>query len=260
MQIAAVQTNIFWEDPVSNYKHLEKHLQTIKDVDIIILPEMFTTGFTMNSISVAEEENGITLNWMKNLSKEKNAAVTGSIVIKENGCFYNRLYWVEPEETCEVYDKKHLFRMAGEHQHYSEGKQRLIVNFRGVNICPMICYDLRFPVWSRNIDINNKPVYDCLIYVSNWPKPRTDAWISLLKARAIENQSYVIGVNRVGEDNNKVSYSGGSRIFDPKGNRLDQFILDQEQVEIISLDIKELEDFRNKFPVSLDADRYRIIE
>ena len=133
MQIAAVQTNIFWEDPVSNYKHLEKHLQTIKDVDIIILPEMFTTGFTMNSISVAEEENGITLNWMKNLSKEKNAAVTGSIVIKENGCFYNRLYWVEPEETCEVYDKKHLFRMAGEHQHYSEGKQRLIVNFRGVN-------------------------------------------------------------------------------------------------------------------------------
>ena len=191
---------------------------------------------------------------------KKNAAIIGSIVVKEGENFYNRLFWVEPEREYQFYDKKHLFRMAGEHKYYSEGKERLIIKYKGFKICPMICYDLRFPVWSRNIDKDNHPVYDCLIYVANWPKPRTDAWVSLLKARAIENQAYVIGVNRVGVDGNGVKYSGESRVFDPKGNRLDQFSSDQEQVGVISLDKKELVDFRNKFPVSLDADRYKIIE
>jgi len=197
---------------------------------------------------------------MKELAVNKNAAVTGSVVVKEEGKFYNRLYWVCPEKEHQFYDKKHLFRMANENHYYTEGKKRLITEFRGFRICPMICYDLRFPVWSRNINDKRNTVYDCLIYVANWPKPRTDAWISLLKARAIENQSYVIGVNRVGQDDNQVNYEGGSCIFSPKGNRMDQFLTDHEQVEVVTLDKNELEEFRAKFPVNLDADHFRIIE
>ena len=260
MQIAAVQTKIFWEDPVSNYQHLENLLRPIDSVDLIVLPEMFTTGFTMNSMNVAEMNEGKTLDWMGKLAAHKKAVVTGSIVVKEEGKFYNRLYWVSPEKTFITYDKKHLFRMAKENQFYSEGKSRLITSLKGVRFCPMICYDLRFPVWSRNIDKNNQTVYDCLIYVANWPEPRTDAWVSLLKARAIENQAYVIGVNRVGKDENNVSYSGGSSVFDPKGNRLDQFVLHKEQIEVIYLDINELEEFRKKFPAYLDADKFGFIE
>jgi len=260
MQIAAVQTNIFWEDPVSNYEHLDNLLKEVSKVDLIVLPEMFTTGFTMNSMNVAEEGDGRTLKWMKELSVKKNAAVTGSVVIKEEGSFFNRLYWVEPSKEHQYYDKKHLFRMADENRYYSQGKNRLITNFREFRICPMICYDLRFPVWSRNINKDKNPVYDCLIYVANWPEPRTDAWTSLLKARAIENQAYVIGVNRVGQDGNKVNYAGGSSVFDTKGERLDQFKPGQQQVETIFIDKVALQDFRRKFPVSLDGDPFTIIE
>jgi len=260
MQIAAVQTNIFWEDPVTNYAHLDQMLKKTEEVDLIVLPEMFTTGFTMNSKKVAEEKEGRTLDWMRMLANQKKAVITGSIVVKDKGNFYNRLYWVSPENRHKTYDKKHLFRMADENKFYSEGKSRLITEHMGVRFCPMICYDLRFPVWSRNVDHQNFTVYDCLIYVANWPEPRTDAWISLLKARAIENQAYVIGVNRVGKDGNGVNYSGGSSVFDPKGKRLDTFELHKEQVEVISLDMNELNDFRNKFPTYLDADKFRIIQ
>ena len=260
MQIAAVQTSIFWESPSSNYVHLEQLLKKTDKVDLIILPEMFSTGFTMNSRNIAEENEGETLSWMKKLAKQKKAVITGSVVIEEEGNFYNRLYWVNPDNSYEIYDKKHLFRMAGENQFYSEGKKRLITEYKRMKFCPLICYDLRFPVWSRNIDQKNQTVYDCLIYVANWPEPRTDAWESLLKARAIENQSFVIGVNRIGKDGNGVTYSGGSRVFDYKGNRLDKFEYHNEQVEIINFDLSELQEFREKFPAYLDADRFRFIE
>ena len=260
MQIAAVQTSIFWESPSSNYVHLEQLLKKTDKVDLIILPEMFSTGFTMNSRNIAEENEGETLSWMKKLAKQKKAVITGSVVVEEEGNFYNRLYWVNPDNSYEIYDKKHLFRMAGENQFYSEGKKRLITEYKRMKFCPLICYDLRFPVWSRNIDQKNQTVYDCLIYVANWPEPRTDAWESLLKARAIENQSFVIGVNRIGKDGNGVTYSGGSRVFDYKGNRLDKFEYHNEQVEIINFDLSELQEFREKFPAYLDADRFRFIE
>ena len=260
MQIAAVQTSIFWESPSSNYVHLEQLLKKTDKVDLIILPEMFSTGFTMNSRKIAEENEGETLSWMKKLAKQKKAVITGSVVVEEEGNFYNRLYWVNPDNSYEIYDKKHLFRMAGENQFYSEGKKRLITEYKRMKFCPLICYDLRFPVWSRNIDQKNQTVYDCLIYVANWPEPRTDAWESLLKARAIENQSFVIGVNRIGKDGNGVTYSGGSRVFDYKGNRLDKFEYHNEQVEIINFNLSELQEFREKFPAYLDADRFRFIE
>ena len=260
MQIAAVQTSIFWESPSSNYAHLEQLLKKTDKMDLIILPEMFSTGFTMNSRNIAEENEGETLSWMKKLAKHKKAVITGSVVIEEEGNFYNRLYWVNLDNSYEIYDKKHLFRMAGENQFYSEGKKRLITEYKRMKLCPLICYDLRFPVWSRNIDQKNQTVYDCLIYVANWPEPRTDAWESLLKARAIENQSFVIGVNRIGKDGNGVTYSGGSRVFDYKGNRLDKFEYHNEQVEIINFNLSELQEFREKFPAYLDADRFRFIE
>ncbi len=259
MQVAILQTDIFWEDPQANYDHLYRKLKNISEVDLIVLPEMFTTGFSMNAPSIAEEHEGNTLKWMIGMAKEKQSTITGSIVIQEKEKYFNRLYWVNKNGQYHSYDKRHLFRMAKEDQYYQYGDKRLIVLQDNFRFCPMICYDLRFPVWSRNINQHQQPAYDCLIYVANWPEARTDSWTSLLKARAIENQAFVIGVNRVGTDYNNTSYSGESRVFDPKGVRLDRFKENTESVEIISLDKKILDDFREAFPTTLDADRFNII-
>jgi len=208
MKIALIQSQLFWEDPEKNRNKFEKKINAIADkVDLIILPEMFTTGFTMEPNVVAETLQGETLTWLKHLAKAKNSAITGSLVITENGNFYNRLVFVFPSGEVQFYDKKHLFTLAGEDKVYTGGNKKLIVEYLGWKICPLICYDLRFPVFARNAED-----YDVLIYVANWPKTRINAWDALLKARAIENMSYTVGLNRIGEDNNGHQYNGHTQV------------------------------------------------
>ncbi len=195
LSLSIVQTELVWENPKANFKKFEELLHPLSGkTDLIVLPEMFTTGFSMNPKALYDMPDGETLNWLKQQAKHTNAAVIGSVIIKEEGEFYNRLFFVKPDGTSYTYDKKHLFTLAGEHKHYKPGNNRLIVDYKGWRICPLICYDLRFPVWARY-----KGDYDCLIYVANWPERRIHAWDTLLKARAIENQVYVAGLNRIGK-------------------------------------------------------------
>ena len=259
MLVAAVQTNLFWENSKKNFAHIEQLLKHTNNIDLIVLPEMFPSGFSMNPISISEPENGPTFKWMQALSREKKAVVIGSVAIRREKKFFNSLLWVTPDGKYNCYDKRHLFRMAGEHNYYEEGKELMLESVASFKCCPLICYDLRFPVWSRNIKKDQSFKYDVLIYIANWPSPRIDAWITLLKARAIENQAFVIGVNRVGVDGNNVDYCGESRIFDPKGDRMDKFESNQEQVEIVHLNKSFLEKYRKDFPVHLDADMFKII-
>lgn len=261
MKIATIQSALFWEDTPTNLHHFNRFFESIDSpVDIIVLPEMFTTGFSMNAHNITATDNGEGLNWMKQKAQEKNACIVGSIAVKENECFYNRLYWVMPDGTHHSYDKKHLFRMGNEHQTYSSGQNKLIIYYKGLRFCPLVCYDLRFPVWSRNINSSQlEPIYDCAIYVANWPAVRSDAWYTLLKARAIENQCYVVGVNRVGVDGNGWEYDGKSSVFDFKGNQLDRHINSCEGISIDTLDKSALDDFRANFPAYLDADRFTIL-
>jgi predicted amidohydrolase len=214
MKVALVQSPLVWEDPKSNREYIEQKINSIKEgTDLIVLPEMFTTGFTMEPKRVAETMQGETVFWMQSLAKAKNCAITGSVVITENGKYYNRLLFVFHSGELQYYDKKHLFTLAGEDKIYIGGSEKLIVDYRGWRICPLICYDLRFPVFSRNVE-----KYDLLIYVANWPKTRISAWDTLLKARAIENMSYTIGVNRLGTDGNTLEYVGHSQVVDFLGN------------------------------------------
>jgi predicted amidohydrolase len=222
-------------------------------VDIILLPEMFTSGFTMNPTKVAESMQGETVAWMKESASKKQAAITGSLVVEENGFYYNRLLFVHPDGVVESYDKRHTFTLAGENEVYSAGTQKLIVNYKGWKICPLICYDLRFPVWARNVEN-----YDVLIYVANWPKVRIAAWDALLKARAIENMSYCIGVNRVGLDGNNHEYSGHSAAYDVLGNRLDSIPVEKEAIEIVTLNKRDLETYRMKLNFLEDRDEFSL--
>jgi omega-amidase len=214
MKTALIQTSLCWENPAENRKNLESKINAISnEIDLIVLPEMFTSGFTMNPKNVAETMQGETILWLQNLAKSKNCAITGSLVIEENGNYFNRLVFVFPNGEIQKYDKRHLFTLAGEEKTYTAGTDKLIVEYKGFRICTLICYDLRFPVFSRNVEN-----YDLLIYVANWPKPRINAWDILLKARAVENLSYVIGVNRVGTDDNNLEYVGHSQAIDFLGN------------------------------------------
>uniref|UniRef100_A0A4W5LTR6 CN hydrolase domain-containing protein n=1 Tax=Hucho hucho TaxID=62062 RepID=A0A4W5LTR6_9TELE len=218
MKIALIQSSLAWENPEKNRNTFEKKINAIEDkVDLIILPEMFTTGFTMEPNAVAETMHGETLTWLKHLAKAKNSAITGSLVITENGNFYNRMVFVFPSGEVCSYDKKHLFTLAGEDKVYTGGNKKIIVEYLGWKICPLVCYDLRFPVFARNTED-----YDLLIYVANWPKTRINAWDALLKARAIENMSYTVGVNRIGEDNNGHQYNGHTQVV----NFLGEYILE----------------------------------
>ena len=213
LNVALIQTNLVWEQPKVNREHIESFLKAVsKEADIVFLPEMFSSGFTMNPERVAESMLGTTVEWMKNWSIKLDAAVAGSLVIEEEGKFYNRFVWVNTDGSIHYYNKKHLFTLAGEHQVYQEGDLDGIIQFKGWNVCLRVCYDLRFPVWARNTK-----GYDLLVYVANWPAPRIHAWDTLLQARAIENMSYVVGVNRVGEDAKNNQYPGHSAVYDCLG-------------------------------------------
>lgn len=256
LSIHLIQTYLHWEDIDLNLTHLESKIESIqKPTDIIVLPEMFSTGFTMTPEKLAEENGGKALLWMKKMASIKNCVVVGSLSVKENNNYYNRLYWVMPDSTHFHYNKRHLFRMGKEHQHYSAGNEKLVIHYKGWNICPLVCYDLRFPVWSRNT--KNNP-YDVLIYVANWPAVRSYPWKQLLIARAIENQTYVIGVNRIGEDGNQIPHSGDSMVIGPKGEILTVDFSNQDCVIETTISISNLMEFRNQFPAMMDADDFSI--
>ncbi|TDU43182.1 putative amidohydrolase [Gelidibacter sediminis] len=254
LNIALIQSKLVWENPRKNRIDFENKINALDDVvDLVILPEMFTSGFTMNPSHVAETMEGETISWLKTLAIKNQIALTGSLVIKENGNFYNRLIFVHPDGSIEHYDKRHTFTLAGEDKVYTAGTIKLIVDYKGWKICPLICYDLRFPVWSRNIEN-----YDLLIYVANWPASRITAWDTLLKARAIENMSYCVGVNRVGTDNNNHDYTGHSAAYDVLGNRLDTIPFDNEAIEIVRLKKKDIKMYRNKLSFLSDRDQFSI--
>lgn len=253
LSLTLVQTALHWHNPAENRAMFSQVLAEINQpTDLIILPEMFSTGFTMDAINQAETMDGPTIAWMRQTATQKNVVLTGSVVIQEDGEYYNRLIWMRPDGSYEIYNKRHLFRMAEEHRHYSEGNSRLVVELKGWRICPLICYDLRFPVWSRN-----RQDYDLLIYVANWPAKRRFAWQSLLKARAIENLSYVIGVNRIGEDGNQVTYTGDSAALDFVGQPLFEQA-DTPFIHTLSLSQTELFAYREQFPAYMDADEFEI--
>lgn len=255
LKITIIQSELHWENVEENLAMFAKKIEAINEqTDIVVLPEMFTTGFSMESVKLAEKMDGKSVKWMKQLAVKKNAVITGSIIIEEEGKYFNRLLWVQPDENVLTYDKRHLFRMAEEDKHFTAGEERLIVEWKGWKVCPLICYDLRFPVWSRN----SLPAFDCLIYVANWPEARKEPWYKLLEARAIENQVYVVGVNRVGFDGKDISYSGNSAVIDPKGNSISIIKTKLNETVTIELNKQALEDFREKFPVGLDADDFEV--
>ena len=254
LKVALIQTTLVWENPIQNRINLSDKIEAISEpVDIIILPEMFTTGFTMNPESVAEPMDGLTVKWMLATAQEKKSAIVGSCVIKEHGHFYNRLLFVEPNGNISSYDKRHTFTLAGEDKVYQSGTQRLLVDYKGWKICPLICYDLRFPVFARNTED-----YDVILYVANWPKVRISAWDTLLKARAIENMSYCIGVNRVGLDFNNYEYSGHSAAYDVLGERLDDIPHGKEATALIVLDKAHILKYRAKLGFLNDKDSFSL--
>jgi predicted amidohydrolase len=224
------------------------------ETDLVILPEMFNTGFVVNPAHLAEEMDGPTLQWMQEKSAKNGYVVTGSLIIRESGKYLNRLFWVRPDGSHEHYDKRHLFTMAGEDKRFSAGTSRMITGLNGWKVCPLICYDLRFPAWSKNRFIDNEYEYDLLIYIANWPEARSHAWSSLLVGRAIENQSYVVGVNRVGTDGNNIRYSGDSVIVDSQGYKVYAAPEGSEAIKTIELSCEDLENFRDKFRIGPDWD------
>ncbi len=253
MRVVYYQQDIFWEDTDANLKKISAILSKMeKDVDLFILPEMFHAGFTMDPGKVAEEIDGNVVSFLKESATKYNITILGSAVIVDNGNYYNRLLAVNPDGVIGKYDKRHLFSVGGEDRNYKPGNERLIINVGKVRVLPLICYDLRFPVWSRS-----KNDYDILIYIANWPASRSEVWKTLLKARAIENQCYVVGVNRIGKDAS-VSYSGDSMVLDAKGKVISN-AYDREGLFYADLDMNSLQEFRNKFPVWKDADDFNII-
>jgi omega-amidase len=253
MKIALIQSPLSWENPTANRNHFEEKINAVtKKNDLIVLPEMFSTGFTMSPEAVFETMDGETIQWLQSMAKAKNSAITGSLVIKENGNFYNRLVFVFPSGEIQFYDKRHLFTLAGEEKIYTSGKEKLIVEYLGWKICPLVCYDLRFPVFARNVED-----YDVLIYVANWPKSRIQAWDILLKARSVENMCYAIGVNRTGSDNNNLEYNGHSQAVDFLGN----YALEPQETEgvfIVELNKEKLVETRNKFGFLNDKDSFEL--
>jgi predicted amidohydrolase len=260
LKITLVQSPLVWENPGANLKHLDSLLARPAGTDVVMLPEMFTTGFTMKPEKNAEKHEGRGLQWMKQKAGELNAYITGSICVEENGRYYNRLYFTRPDGKYKIYDKRHLFRMGNEQNHYTPGKEKIIADVKGWKIMPLVCYDLRFPVWSRNrwVQKSDAPVasYDVLLYVANWPEARSHAWKQLLIARAIENQCYVAGVNRIGADGNIIMHAGDSMVVNPLGEIISNTQPHQENVETVVLDYEMLQGLRKKFPVGLDTDAF----
>ena len=253
--IALVQTDLIWENPKQNRENILEKIESItQKVDIIVLPEMFTTGFTMNAKSVAESMDGKTISWLQKTALKTNAAIVGSLIISEENKFFNRLVFVEPSGTVHHYDKRHTFTLAGEEKVYASGTKKIIVDYKGWKICPLVCYDLRFPVWARNTED-----YDVLMYVANWPKPRILAWNALLKARAIENMCYCIGVNRVGLDEPQNEYCGHSEAYDVLGNEMTAFKTNKDQIEVVAFERSHINFYRNKLKFLNDRDIFTIV-
>lgn len=254
LKIAIIQTDLVWENPEKNRQNFTQKIEAISEnVDVVILPEMFTSGFTMQPKNVSETMDGKTITWLKDLAKERKTAISGSLVVQEEGNYYNRLVFAFPEGKIETYNKRHTFTLAGEHKVYTAGAKKVIIDYKGWKICPMVCYDLRFPVWARNTDN-----YDLLFYVANWPKPRIEAWNTLLRARAIENMSYCIGVNRIGTDVNGHEYSGNSAAFDALGKQLSNLKPYENTTEIVTLTKKHLASTRDKFKFLEDRDTFKM--
>jgi omega-amidase len=259
LTITTIQTALHWEDKTANLQMLEQKINAIKEkTEIVVLPEMFSTGFSMKPEELAETMEGDTVQWMKRVSSERKIILTGSVIIKENNSYHNRLIWMLPNGEYGYYDKRHLFGYAGEDDHYTPGTKRLIASVKGWKIHLLVCYDLRFPVWARQQSQPEGPEYDLLIYVANWPQRRAHAWKTLLQARAIENQCYVVGVNRVGKDGNDIEHSGDSMIIDALGEVLYAKNQD-EDIYTVTLDRTSLEDTRAKLPFLKDADEFMII-
>ncbi|MCM2310927.1 MAG: amidohydrolase [Steroidobacteraceae bacterium] len=255
LRVTLVQTDLAWQAPATNRRALAAHFRGLAGhTDLIVLPEMFSTGFSMDAEGLAETMDGPTVGWMREEAAAHGCVITGSLIVRDGRHCYNRLVWARPDGTTEHYDKRHLFRMAGEQQHYAAGSRRLVVELKGWKICPMICYDLRFPVWSRQ-----RGDYDLLLYVANWPQRRAQAWSILLKARAIENLGYVVGVNRVGRDGNGATYAGDSVALDFLGQPLSSEG-GGDRVETAVLDLESLQAYRRSFPAHLDADRFELAE
>ncbi len=254
LKIALIQTNIIWQNSVENRIRYSEKINNIQEqVDVFVLPEMFSTGFSMHPEGISETMQGETVAWMKNLASKKNAAICGSLIISEANNYYNRFLFVEPTGAIQIYDKRHLFTLAGEEKVYTAGNKKLIIDYKGWKICPLVCYDLRFPVWSRNVED-----YNVLLYVANWPKIRIAAWDILLKARAIENMCYVVGVNRVGVDANNYEYSGHSVAYDCLGEKLTRSIPNHEGIEIIALQKSHVSKIRSKLNFLNDKDAFEV--
>lgn len=265
LRITLMQQPLVWENPQVNLIHFTNLISKIKtgSTDVIVLPEMFTTGFTMKATHLAETKGGMAMSWMAEVAAEKHAAVCGSVMMKEGKNIYNQFIWMAPDLTYTTYNKRHLFRMGNEHDVFTAGDESVLIEYNGWNICPLVCYDLRFPVWSRNrlVKLDAKtysPEYDLLLYVANWPEVRSFAWKQLLIARAIENQGYVVGVNRVGKDGNGMNYKGDSVALNYLGNKISKISPSRAAVETVVLDATSLAKYRKSFPALMDADEFII--
>lgn len=265
IRVTLVQQPLIWENVQANLYHFNEVLHPLKkgSTDVIVLPEMFNTGFTMHASHLAEPEGGPTMLWMAEMAATKRAAVCGSLMIKEKKKIYNRFVWMYPDLSYNTYDKRHLFRMGKENDVFSAGRESVLIEHNGWTFCPQVCYDLRFPVWSRNrlkklSETQVTPEYEVLLYVANWPKVRSFAWNHLLIARAIENQCYVVGVNRTGKDGNKLEYGGDSVVLDPLGEKINKLKGIKPGIETVTLDAKHITKLRQSFPVLMDGDQFRV--
>jgi len=259
LTITLIQTNLFWEEPSKNLKHFDRLISDIEvPADLILLPEMFNTGFSINPQYCAETMDGPSMTFLREKSKEKNSTIIASVLIKEKDEFFNRLVCIFPDGRICTYDKRHLFRLSEEYKIFKGGKDILIVDVKGWKIRPLVCYDLRFPVWSKNIYVEGSYSYDVLIYIANWPNIREAIWKTLLPARAMENQSYVVGVNRVGDDGHGFYHSGDSMVIDAKGNPLAVSGSGKEETKTVTLSASELQLFRDSFTLGLDWDNFTI--
>ncbi|MCB0698017.1 MAG: amidohydrolase [Chitinophagaceae bacterium] len=256
LKFTLIQPGMAWEDKQANLQQYEGYLASVNEkMEVVVLPEMFSTGFSMAPERLAETMEGFTVQWMKDIARKYGCILTGSLIIEEDGNYYNRMLWVQPDGKIGQYDKRHLFGYANEDEHYTAGEKRLIVSVKGIRICLLVCYDLRFPVWARNKDGE----YDVLLYVANWPERRSLAWKTLLQARAIENLSYVIGVNRVGTDGNDIAYSGDSSVFGPLGEQIWQHT-GKAVCHTITIDSDMVASARQHFSFLDDADKFIILD
>jgi len=258
LSLSLVQTPLYWQQTEANLASLEEKFWAQEEkTDIIVLPETFNKGFSVENQKHVEPLNFTTFKWMKNMASQTGSIIIGSYLVHDKGLAYNRLFWVQPNGEYNFYNKRHLFKMGGEGKNLTQGNDLPIFKLKGWRICPQICYDLRFPAWSRNKTTEGQTTYDALIYIANWPKPRISAWTTLLKARAIENLAYTVGVNRIGEDGNGLEYNGQSAAYDFKGEPLCQ-LNSEETIKVVYLDYDKLANYRKDFPFYLDADSFDI--